>query len=64
MIVGSSEKCSTCPDSGRIRVRYLWYAVYGHQPGIGTERRHDAPWSVAKTEPSFADMLTALRRTI
>ncbi len=42
----------------------LWYAVHGHQPAIVTQRRLSAPWYLAKTDPSFADMLTALRRTI
>jgi protein tyrosine phosphatase (PTP) superfamily phosphohydrolase (DUF442 family) len=42
----------------------LWYAISGHKPGIVTERRINAPWYVAKTDPSFADMLTALRHTI
>jgi hypothetical protein len=42
----------------------LWYAIAGHQPEIVTERRIEAPWYVSKTDPSFADMLTALRRTI
>jgi hypothetical protein len=42
----------------------LWYALHGHQPGIVTERRIEAPWYLSKTDPSFADMLTTLRRTI
>lgn len=42
----------------------LWYAVSGHRPEIVTERRIAEPWYLAKTDPSFADMLTALRRTI
>ena len=42
----------------------IWYATSGHQPGIVTERRIAAPWYVAKTDPAFADMLTALRRAI
>jgi hypothetical protein len=42
----------------------LWYALHGHKPEIVTERRVAAPWYLSKTDPSFADMLTALRRTI
>jgi hypothetical protein len=42
----------------------LWYATCGHQPGIVTERRTAAPWYAAKTDPSFADMLTTARHTI
>jgi len=42
----------------------LWYAISGHRPEIVTERRVQEPWYLSKTDPSFADMLTALRRTI
>jgi len=42
----------------------LWYAVSGHRAGIVTDRRIHAPWYLSKTDPSFADMLTALRRTL
>lgn len=42
----------------------LWYALHGHRPGIVAERRVQAPWYLSKTDPSFADMLTTLRRTI
>ena len=42
----------------------LWYALSGHRPEIVTERRIAEPWYVSKTDPSFADMLTTLRRTI
>jgi hypothetical protein len=42
----------------------LWYALHGHRPGIVTDRRIHAPWYLSKTDPSFADMLTALRRTL
>lgn len=41
----------------------IWYALHGHQPEVVTQRRLDAPWYSSKTDPSFADMLTALRRT-
>jgi hypothetical protein len=43
---------------------YCWYARYGHHPDDVTERRFAAPWYTTKTEPSFADMLAKLRRTI
>jgi hypothetical protein len=42
----------------------VWYALHGHKPEIVTQRRLSAPWYLAKTDPSFADMLTTLRRTI
>jgi hypothetical protein len=42
----------------------LWYTLHGHRSGIVTDRRIHAPWYLSKTDPSFADMLTALRRTL
>ena len=42
----------------------LWYALHGHRAAIVVERRVQAPWYLSKTDPSFADMLTTLRRTI
>lgn len=42
----------------------LWYAIHGHRSGIVADRRVHAPWYLSKTDPSFADMLTALRRTL
>jgi hypothetical protein len=42
----------------------LWYALHGHRSAIVAERRIQAPWYLSKTDPSFADMLTALRRTL
>jgi hypothetical protein len=42
----------------------LWYAMHGHRSDIVAERRMQAPWYLSKTDPSFADMLTTLRRTI
>ncbi len=42
----------------------LWYTVHGYQPGTVTDRRVQAPWYLSKTDPSFADMLTTLRRTL
>jgi hypothetical protein len=43
---------------------YCWYARYGHHPDDVTDRRAAAPWYTTKTEPSSADMLAKLRRTI
>jgi hypothetical protein len=43
---------------------YCWYARYGHHPDDVTIRRAATPWYTSKTEPSFADMLAKLRRTI
>jgi hypothetical protein len=42
----------------------IWYALHGHRSGIVADRRVHAPWYRSKTDPSFADMLTALRRTL
>jgi hypothetical protein len=42
----------------------LWYALHGHRSGTVADRRIHAPWYLSKTDPSFADMLTALRRTL
>jgi len=42
----------------------LWYTLHGHRSGIVADRRIHAPWYLSKTDPSFADMLTALRRTL
>jgi len=42
----------------------LWYALHGHRSGIVADRRIHAPWYLSKTDPSFADMLIALRRTL
>jgi hypothetical protein len=42
----------------------LWYALHGHRSGIVADRRIHAPWYLSKTDPSFADMLTTLRRTL
>jgi hypothetical protein len=41
----------------------VWYALHGHKPEIVTQRRLSAPWYLAKTDPSFTDMLTTPRRT-
>ena len=41
-----------------------WYALHGHHPDDVAEHRARAPWYLSKTNPSFADMLAKLRRTI
>ncbi len=41
-----------------------WYARHGHDPADITARRQAQPWYTAKTEPSFEDMLTKLRRVL
>jgi hypothetical protein len=41
-----------------------WYALYGHDPADVTDRAAAQPWYQAKTEPSFEDMITKLRKTI
>lgn len=42
----------------------LWYALSGHHPDVVAEHRARAPWYLSKTNPSAADMLAKLRRTI
>jgi hypothetical protein len=42
----------------------LWYAQHGHHPSIAAERRRQAPWYRTKTQPSYQDMITKLRRTL
>ncbi len=42
----------------------LWYALHGHHPDVVAEHRARAPWYASKTNPSTADMLAKLRRTI
>ena len=41
-----------------------WYAVSGYHPDDMAARRQAQPWYDAKTEPSFKDMLTKLRKTL
>ena len=41
-----------------------WYALYGEAEKDVRRRRLTAPWYRQKREPSFADMLVALRREI
>jgi hypothetical protein len=42
----------------------VWYATCGHHPDDVVLRRQAQPWYESKTEPSFEDMLTKLRRTL
>ena len=42
----------------------VWYALHGHHPDDVAEHRARAPWYQSKTNPSSADMLAKLRRTI
>jgi hypothetical protein len=42
----------------------IWYAIHGHHPDDIAEHRARAPWYLSKTNPSFADMIAKLRRTI
>lgn len=45
-------------------ITILWYCLHGHQPNDVAARRTRAPWYLTKTNPSTADMLAKLRRTI
>ena len=45
-------------------ITIIWYTASGHHPDVVTEHRARAPWYQTKTTPSFADMLTKLRRVI
>jgi hypothetical protein len=42
----------------------VWYALHGQPTADVAARRALAPWYQAKHAPSFADMLTALRRVL
>ncbi|HWS32454.1 MAG TPA: transposase [Actinoplanes sp.] len=42
----------------------LWYTLHGHTGHTVTHRRTTAPWYQTKTEPSYQDMITKLRRTL
>jgi hypothetical protein len=41
-----------------------WYATAGYHPDDIAARRQHEPWYDAKTEPSFQDMITKLRKTL
>jgi hypothetical protein len=42
----------------------LWYFRHGEPDQDVARARSDAPWYTHKTQPSFADMLVAIRRVI
>lgn len=42
----------------------VWHAQHGHRPDIAERRRQAAPWRQSKTQPSYLDMLTELRRVL
>jgi hypothetical protein len=42
----------------------IWYALHGHHHDDVAEHHARAPWYLSKTNPSTADMLAKLRRTI
>ncbi|MCA1680097.1 MAG: transposase, partial [Actinobacteria bacterium] len=45
-------------------ISVVWYAHHGHHPDVVAEHRARAPWYLSKANPSTADMLAKLRRTI
>ena len=48
----------------RFSVATLRYALHGHAPDDVTSHRARARWYTTKTEPSYDDMATKLRRII
>jgi hypothetical protein len=42
----------------------LWYATAGYDPADVADHRARSPWYTRKAEPSTADMLAKLRRTL
>jgi hypothetical protein len=42
----------------------VWYAVSGYHPEVVDTRRRAEPWYDLKSEPSFEDMITKLRKAI
>lgn len=42
----------------------IWYALHGYHPDDAHHRRLAQPWYRTKTEPSFEDMITKLRKTL
>jgi hypothetical protein len=42
----------------------IWYALHGYHPDDIHHRRAEQPWYEGKSEPSFEDMLTKLRKTM
>jgi len=45
-------------------ITIIWYTLHGHHPDVVAEHRARAPWYRSKANPSSADMLAKLRRTI
>lgn len=43
---------------------YLWYFEHGDPPADVARAKAVAPWSPHKAEPSFVDMLNAVRRDL
>jgi hypothetical protein len=42
----------------------IWYALHGYHPDDVSARRLAQPWYQTKTEPSFEDMITKLRKAL
>jgi hypothetical protein len=42
----------------------LWYSQFGDPTADVADRRRTAPWYTTKKDPSFEDMLAALRRAV
>jgi len=42
----------------------LWYTEHGDHHTTIAQRRTEAPWYTSKTQPSYQDMITTLRRTL
>ena len=42
----------------------IWYALHGYHPDDALARRLAQPWYQSKTEPSFENMITKLRKTL
>ena len=42
----------------------VWYALHGYHPDDALDRRLAQPWYRTKTEPSFEDMITKLRKAL
>ena len=42
----------------------IWYTLHGHHPDDALARRLTQPWYQNKTEPSFEDMITKLRKAL
>jgi Transposase DDE domain len=42
----------------------VWYVLHGYHPDDVAARRLEQPWYDSKTEPSFEDMISKLRRTV